>query len=72
MIRGSSVILNSPVAGLVERPQLVLARLGVDDHRAELEDPEVPTVAADSDLAEEDRTARVQADRQRDRQDHRS
>ena len=58
--------LEQPVTGLVQRSQLVLVRLGVGDHRPELEDPEVLPVSADSDLTEEDRALRVESDRQRD------
>ena len=48
--------------GVVEVAQLVLARLGIHDHRTELEDLERLAVAADPRLAEEDRSAGVEPD----------
>ena len=50
---------------LVQVRDLVLAPLGVGDHRAELEDLELAVIAADPRLAEEHRAGRVELDRER-------
>ena len=70
VIRGSSVILKKPSVSLRSRERR-LALLGVGDHRAELEHAEAAAVAADAELAEEDRARRVEPDRERDDRDDR-
>ena len=63
--RGSLRILNSAPSLSFWCHQLGLARLGVDHHRAQLDDLELPAVATDPDLTEEDRTGRRQPVRDR-------
>ena len=64
--------LEQSVAGLVERSQLVLAGVGVRDHRAKLDDLEVFPVPANSSLLEEDEPSRFDANRERDRSQNRA
>ena len=61
--------LEQPLLGLVAIPQRVLQVLGVGDHGAELEHVEASAMAANAQLAEEDRTAAVELDGDCDR-DH--
>ena len=58
--------------GLVEVPQRVLLRVGVGDHRAELEHLEPQAVPADAGLAEEHRAAAVEAHREGDGHEERA
>ena len=61
-----------PVADLVEVAQARPSGSSASTHhRAELEDPEVLPVAPDADLAEEDRAAGVEPDRERERREDR-
>ena len=69
--RGSSAILNRPSCASLRSRSDVLHRLGVGDHRAELEHVEALAVAADAQLAEEHRAAAVELDRDRDRDQQR-
>ena len=76
VMRGSSCDLEQRPAALhlVEVGHLEALGLGVDDHRAELDDPELAPAAPVARLAEEDRAARVELDgdrgRDQDRRDH--
>ena len=63
--------LEQRTAALVGRRQLGEPRLGVDDHRAELEDLELGSVTADADLPEEHRAAILELDGEGDQGEHR-
>ena len=69
--RGSSRILNSAPDASFSSLELGLLVGGVDDHRAELEHPELALADPDPPVDVEHRPARVELDRQRDEQPER-